>query len=440
MTLQRGQTTAPGEAGFALIEVIVSALIAVTVTGAVIGLLNATGRAGAEERHRSQAYSIAQEDQARLRALRISELNVATKPRTVTLNGTPYTVTSTSTFVSDKTGTTTCGGETVAADYVKLGSTVDWPSLGSRPPVYIESIVSPVSGSLDPSHGNLAITVKTPAGVAISGVGLSGTGPGTFSGSTDSSGCALFGGEPAGNYTLTPSLASEYVDVDGKAPSPESVGITAGSTNTVLLEYGRAGTVLVEFKVKGYNGTVGNSTADSIIVANNGMTTGTAGFGTPGGTPKSVIEAKPLYPFSGSDNIYAGSCIANKPEAGAVNVNVPAGGTTSASVQLPALYVTVKNSSGTPAEQAGLGGATVTASDTKCPETGAPVKRTYTTISPSGQLSDPGLPWSTYNLCASASISGIVRRTKTASPIVVHSLNGTSLTMTLSKNSETGAC
>ncbi len=80
----------PAEGGFALIEVVVSALIAVMVTGAVISLLNSTGRASAEERHRSQAFSVAQEDQARLRATRITDLNVAMKPRTVTLNGTPY--------------------------------------------------------------------------------------------------------------------------------------------------------------------------------------------------------------------------------------------------------------------------------------------------------------------------------------------------------------
>ena len=37
-----------GEAGFALIEVVVSALIVVMTTGAVFTLLNASGKAGAE--------------------------------------------------------------------------------------------------------------------------------------------------------------------------------------------------------------------------------------------------------------------------------------------------------------------------------------------------------------------------------------------------------
>ena len=44
-----------GEAGFALIEVVVSALIVVMTTGAVFTLLNASGKAGAEERNKAQA-------------------------------------------------------------------------------------------------------------------------------------------------------------------------------------------------------------------------------------------------------------------------------------------------------------------------------------------------------------------------------------------------
>jgi Tfp pilus assembly protein PilV len=433
------RSTPTPEAGFALIEVLVSAVIAVTITGAVISLLNVTGRAGAEERHRSQAYSVAQEDQARLRATRIAELDRAPETRSVPLNGTTYTVTSTATFVSDKTGTTSCGSES-RSDYVKLGSTVTWPSMRSSAPVAIESIVSPVTGSLDPSHGNLSVTVNNASvpAVPISGVGLSGTGPGTFSGSTDSAGCALFGGEPAGNYTLTPTLGPEYVDFNGEAPSPKAVSITAGTTTPVLLEYDKGGTVEVGFRVRNSSGAIVSSTADSIIAAATGLKTGVKVFGTPGGTPVSSIKASPLYPFNYSYNFYAGSCETNKPEAGAANVQAPVGGTASATIQLPALYVTVKNSSGTTAEKEALSGAKVTATDTKCSVGVTPVKRTYTTNS-TGGLPDPGLPWSTYELCASASISGTVRRV-TSPEVVVHSLTGTSQVMTLSSGSTKGAC
>jgi Tfp pilus assembly protein PilV len=438
------QSTASAEGGFALIEVMVSALIAVMVTGAVISLLNSTGRASAEERHRSQAFSVAQEDQARLRATRITDLNVAMKPRTVTLNGTPYTVTSSATFVSDKTSKTSCTSGSTASDYVKLGSRVTWPSMGSRAPVVLESIVSPVSGSLDPTHGNLAVTVVNAKQEKISGAGLSATGVGAFSGSTDSEGCALFGGEPAGAYTLTPNLGSEYVNANGEVPPSIPITITAGTTTPLALEYDRAGSVEVNFKVKESGGaTLIPSTQDSIIAFNTGMKTAQL-YGTPGGTKVGMIKATSLFPFTSPDSFYAGSCTTNAPAAGGASVNVPAGGNTTATVQVPALYLTVKNSSGTPTEQNGLSGARVTVTDSVCKigSTSTKVKRVFTTDS-NGNLPDPGLPWGKYEFCASASISGTVRKTTTsvpAGPIAVESLAGTTATMSLSTGSTAGAC
>jgi Tfp pilus assembly protein PilV len=439
MTLFRGRTTLPADAGFALIEVIVSALILVLTSGAVIALLNSTGRAGAEERHKGQAFSVAQEDQARLRATRISDLDVAMKPRTVTLNGTPYTVTSAATFVSDKTGKTSCASGTTSSDYVKLSSKVTWPSMTSETPVTLESIVSPVSGSLDPTHGNLAVTIVNSLQQKISGAGLVGSGPAGFSGSTDSEGCALFGGEPAGNYTVTPELGSEYINFNGETPPPISTTISAGITTPLQLEYDRAGAVKVGFQVRNSSGAVVPSTADSIIAFNSGMKTAQT-YGTPGGTPVSSIEAQPLYPFTSADSFYAGSCTTDSPtgEAGVGSVKVPAGGNATTTVQLPALYLTVKNSSGTTAEKNALPNARVTVTDRECRSGSTNVKRVYTTNS-SGNLPDPGLPWSTYDLCASASISGTVRRT-TLTNVPVESLNGTTQTMTLSTGSTTGAC
>jgi len=440
------RSTPPSAAGFALIEVVVSGLIAVIVTGGVIGLINSTGRAGAEERHRSQAFSIAQEDQARLRSTQIAELETAMQPQTVTLNGTAYTVTSSATFVRDSTGTTSCGSE-ARADYVRLGSKVTWPTMRTGVAPVIESIVSPVTGSLDPSHGTLTISVFNGAvpPVPISGAGISATGTGAFSGSTDSKGCALFGGQPAGNYTVTPSLGSEYVDFNGKTPEPFTATITAGSTSAIEKVYDKKSSVKVLFSTRNASGTVTTgASADAITAGATGLTSGVKTFGTPGAAPVTEISAAPLFPFSYSYNFYAGSCSTNKPEAGSANVIAPAGESAEATVQLPPLYLTVKNSSGNTTEQAGLGGARVTVTDTKCSPGGTPYKRVYTTNS-TGNLPNPGLAWSTYDICASAGVgpSGAQRRIKSAGAIV-HSLTGTSLTLTLSSTTgsgvEAGAC
>jgi Tfp pilus assembly protein PilV len=404
MTQTREREALLGQAGFALIEVMVSALIAVSMTGAVIGLLNSTSRAGAQERHRAQAFAIAQEDQARLRAMRISELGVASAPRTVPLNGTNYTVTSTSTFVTDKKGAPNCEAGTASADYVKLSTTVTWPSIGAGQPAVLESIVSPVSGSLDPTRGTLAVYVKNESNKPISGAGFSGSGSGNFSGSTDSTGCALFVA-PAGNYTLTPSLGAEYVEYDGKAPPSETVTFTSGGTNTKELQYDKFGIINpVTFKyMVGSSSTFLTSTADSIIVYNARMKSGAALFGTPGGTRKASFEATPLYPFLGADTVYAGSCTGNNPGTGsaaAADVNVPAGGSIIPPViQLPALELKVWTGKNSSNPENPFSNADVWIKDDNCASGGKPILRRYTTNS-SGNLPDPGMPWSKYDLCA----------------------------------------
>ena len=81
---------------------------------------------------------------------------------------------------------------------MRITSSVTWP--GALNPVVLESIVSPSNGSLNPNHGTLVVTTKNAAAEALPGIGLSGKGAGTFSGTTDSTGCANFADLPAGNY------------------------------------------------------------------------------------------------------------------------------------------------------------------------------------------------------------------------------------------------
>jgi Tfp pilus assembly protein PilV len=428
-----------------LIEILVSAIIVLIVAAAVFSLLNATARSAAEERHRSEAYAVAQEDQARLRSLRISELNRLNETRIVTLNGTPFSVTSTGVFVNDTTTSSSCTSGASSADYVKVATSISWPSRGSRPAVTLRSIISPANGSLDPSHGTLTITATNAAGGPIPGVGLTGTGAGTFSGSTDSSGCAVFADQPSGNYTLTPSgVAAGLVDKDGKTPGPLTVGVLGGATNSVTLLYDLPGFIKeVTFQTKKANGELINSSADSIVVFNTGMTQGKV-FGTPGGTRLPKIEASSLFPFTSPDTVYAGACGGNNPNptgetnppgaAAMASVLVPANGPApNPTLRLPALYLTVKNGASV------IGGAKVTVSDNNCSTSGSPVKRIYTTTAAGSLASptdstkeDPGLPWSTYSLCASATVSGTPRR-NFATNVAVQSLTtGTSLTIDLS--------
>ena len=329
-----------------------SAVVASLIAGAAFGLLGATAHQASDQRHRSAAYAVAQEDQARLRSLRVPTLNRLSQTRNVTLDGTQFTVSSTGLFVNDSTGTASCGQGTSSADYVKVTSSVTWPGMGNRPPVMIQSIIAPPTGSLDSTHGALTISAMNAQGAPISGVGVTGSGAGSFNGSTDSAGCAVFADLAAGTYTLTPSGgATGLVDKDGNAPGPQTISVIAGTTNTVALQYDQGGSIPVTFRTRiGSSPSLVNSTADSVVVFNTGMTTARA-YGSPGGARLATVTATPVFPFTSPDTVYAGSCTANNPNpnslpnppgaAAMASVTVPSGGSVPAQVQLPALNLAV---------------------------------------------------------------------------------------------------
>ncbi len=427
------------ERGSVLIEVLVSAVMLVIATGGVFGALEAGTRSTAEERHRAQAEGLAQTDLTRMRTMRISALANLHESKLVTIEKTPYTVESAAEFETDKTGTASCEKGTASADYIQIRSTVTWPSIGSRPPVVDQSLVAPPNGSVSAKSGSLAIQIENAENGGVEGVGLTGTGAGTFSGVTGSNGCAIFGDLPAGNYTLTIS-GSSLVDKNGEAPKPQSTSVVEESTNTLTLQYDHAGEIAVSFQTM-VEGKPVPSSADSVVAFNSGMQAPKA-FGTPG-TPAAEVHATPLFPFTSAYSVYAGSCKEDNPgvpapEGAVGEAVVSAGGSTPVTIVLPALHLTAW--SGTDAAEPGepVQGAEVKLADTKCtPE--EPQVRTSTTNS-EGKLPDPGLPFSTYNVCVSdgtkhVSVAGVA---VPANPEEMGA--GTTLPVFLGAGVETGTC
>jgi Tfp pilus assembly protein PilV len=400
------------QSGSALLEVLVSGILLVIVAGGVFEALDSAARSTGEERHRARANAIAQEDLARMRAMRISDLSNLNQTRTVNEDNTPYSVNSKAQFLTDATGTASCEAGVASADYIKIVSTVTWPSIGSRPPVTAASIVAPPNGSVSADSGALAIGVEDSQNQGIEGIGLSGSGPGSFSGTTGPNGCAIFGDLPAGSYTVTVSgVGSGLVDRDGNAPGPIDTSVVGESTNTLVLQYDSPGSIPVTFTTLS-GGVQVNATTDSVMVFNTGMTVARS-FGT-AGTPATSIAADPLFPFTSPYAVYAGTCEADNPNPdddpsapgapAAASVLVPPGGNVPATIQLPALDLTVYSGSTTGSSK--VAGATVRITDMLCqnaPTTG--FRRTFTTDS-QGKLADLGLPYSNFQICASAVVGG----------------------------------
>jgi Tfp pilus assembly protein PilV len=389
------------ERGSILLEALVSGILLVIAAVGVFSAFDAGNRASAEERHRAQAEGLAQADVTRMRTMRISDLSNLDESKTVTIEKTVYTIKSDAEYETDKTGTASCEKGTSSADYIQIRSTITWPSIGNRNPVVVQSLVAPPNGSISEDSGALAVQVEDAEGNGVEGVGLTGTGPATFSGETGETGCVIFGDLPEGNnYTLSSTITGPtLVNPNGKAPGPQTTSVVGESTNTVTLQYAEAGEVTAKFTT-----TVGGvqvaAKADAIVVFNSGMEVARV-FGTPG-TRNTEIKATSLFPFTSTYSIYAGSCTEDNPgelapEAAIADVEVPPGGPATATIQLPPLNLTVwsgnESSPGTK-----VSGAPVKITDTKCSgKGGQPL--TYTTNS-EGHLAEPGLPYSTYEVCA----------------------------------------
>lgn len=431
------------EAGFALIEILVSALIVVIVGGAVLTLLQTSARSAGDQRSHATAFALAQEDQSRLRTSRLATLNDLEQTRAVEVDGKSYTVESTGVFVNSNSGTASCTEGYESADYAKVTSVVTWPGIGSRKPVRIESIVAPSSGSLDPSHGTLTINATNAAGVPLSGVSISGTGPGTFSGSTDESGCASFTDLPEGNYTMTTS-ANGMVDENGDAVGTRTVGVIASGTQTVVLRFDTPGEAIVHFenRIENQPGpeAMEDAEVDSMFLYHPELTGSGIVKGEPGGERKAVWEES-LFPFTSPYTVYAGSCASNNPnpeeeegaegEAAMAGITVPSGAKAEATIQVPALYVSVKDGS-TPVED-----AEVVITDTECEDSYGNVERDYSTNSDGdavpvgGSGVNPALPWGTYDVCARAYTSYRWRRQRAYNVDVKSLATGTYLTLDL---------
>lgn len=386
------------EQGSILLEALVSGILLVITAVGVFSAFDAGTRASAEERHRAQAEGLAQADLARLRTMRVSALSNLHQSKVVTLEKTPYTIESVAEYETDKTGTASCKAGTASADYIQIRSTISWPSLGSRAPVVEQSLVAPPNGSVSAKSGSLAIQIEDAANEGVEGVGLNGTGAGTFTGVTGSNGCEIFGDLPAGNYTLTLSGGS-LVDKNGEAPKPQSTSVVEEATNTLALQYDFGGTVAVSFQTR-VGGVLVPSSADSVVAFNSGMQKAKT-FGTVG-TPKAEVTASPLFPFTSAYSIYAGTCKEDNPgeaapEAAIGEPIVAAKTSTPVTIELPALHLTAWNGASKEAPGEPVSGAQVKVTDTRCAAE-APDVRTFTTNA-KGELPDPGLPYSTYNVC-----------------------------------------
>lgn len=394
------------ESGFGLIEVIVSAALLTVIALGILSAIDRTGAISAGNRARAVAADLADQDQERMRAFKITDLPNLNSTRTVTVAKVPYRVRSSAVWVADKSGTESCTNNSDQADYLKISSTVTWPAQIAVRPVTATSVIAPPPGGLGPNRGNLVVQLLDQADQPLQGIPV-GLSPSGGSLPTNAEGCAFFAYVTAGAYQASFSQAG-WVDPAGNSNVTLNGSVTTGTTTTLTDRYAAAAQIAVGFDTKVGAAAPVPAQSQSVTVANPGMPApGTKVFAP--GSLQPVITATNLFPFTTGYGVYAGSCAAADPTTYDTNywskqagyVTTTPGAARAVTVREPALNLLVTSaSSGKPASGAHV---IVRATGTGCTESW-----THTTNS-SGALPSPGLPFGMFTVCADDGSRSITR-------------------------------
>jgi prepilin-type N-terminal cleavage/methylation domain-containing protein len=400
--------------GFALLEVIVAAALLAVMVVAVFTTFDVANHVSGQEKARAVAASLAQREQEFMRSLPAAKLSEmadkgeqSVQPEQV--DNVQYTITRSAQWLARGSQRTSCSTDSDAADYMKIVSTVRAPASTGIAPVTLTSVVSPPAGSFDASQGSLAINVVDASAGAQPGVNVTLSGPGyTASRTTDTGGCAYFGEQPTGDYTVTLSAAN-MVDPTGNAAPSKVETIAPEATTTDTLQYDVAASRTAHFVTQKVDsaGTVLTSLVDakwtSVMFAPPGSAAPARKFTST--SAQTTIAGTSLFPFTSAYALYAGDCTGARPADAVAAAPRPAVPTSAlatdpgeAIVLMPVVNITVKS-----ATNAAVSGAKIflTAKSGNCSGTYQLGGTTATTDS-TGRLPVAGagaMPFGGYDLC-----------------------------------------
>ncbi|HEV7774352.1 MAG TPA: hypothetical protein VGO48_13815 [Conexibacter sp.] len=384
------------ESGFGLIEVIVSSLLLVLVASGVYLGLDAASATSGVNKHRSLATEIAQQDQDRMRAMAVTELSNYRDTTTMRVGPVTYTIASSSSWITDSTGTASCTSGQTRAHYLRIASSVTWPNMTIKP-VAVESVVAPPAGSFGTNLGSLAVQVRDRTGAGVQGVSVSLTGPQTYTDTTNEIGCVLWGFLPVGNYTVGLSKQG-YVDPSGVAAPSRAAGVVGESTSTIAFDYDLGGRIQATYE------SVDSSTGRPVAANGTSFTAVTSHLAVPlppfgDGQPHTSFTTALLFPFTDPYGAYAGACAGadptlygNPPQLALVQP----GGVTNVTVREPPVDLLVRRG-GSPVQSATV---KLTGTASGC----GPLPNRTTAAD--GYMTDRALPYGTYDVCVQATVLG----------------------------------
>src|SRR5918998_4834304 len=278
-----------------LIGVMVGSVVLALATTAILSGIDGAQGTGARNKARSVAAALAEQDQERMRTMRVSDLAGYSQIRTVEVRGVDYTVKSSASWAVESGGAISCSNTSKTSANIRILSEVTSPL--TRGTVDQVSLVTPPAGTFAPGEGRAIVKVVNHMQVPIQGAAVRLTGPATFTGTTNSLGCVVFEFIPIGNYTAEVSGLG-LVDWQGTTTPTKALGVAQSQSTLVEFEMGVAARINATFETK--VGTNAPRTANSqwITIANSKLAVGQKIIeASPAGAPNATISATSLFPF-----------------------------------------------------------------------------------------------------------------------------------------------
>lgn len=398
---RRASARALDDAGFTMIEMVIAIFIFAMVIGGVALGMTSSLNLTRQNRNRSIAANLASQEMDTARSTKFTDLPLGVVTATQTVDGIPYVVTRETEWVTPNATSGPCqaaSGTTLA--YLSIVVSVTWDNMAGVPAPTASTVVTPPVGTYDANTGHIAVMVRDAAGAPQENVLVSISAPGVPSSQVTSvDGCAFFGFEPVGAYTVTLSNVG-YVDDQLLSVPSQSATVGAGSTVSLQYQYDNAATISVT--LQGDSGGVVPANIPMTLANTHLLPIGQKGF--PGtGTTRAITG---LFPYVDGYEMFAGSCLAADPEGvNGVSVIYPgatrapatavtAGGTSIATVTMHSVLVKTKTLGGVPRPNVAV--TATNATDSGCP---AAVTYPLGTTDASGNLT-VALPYGTWTFGA----------------------------------------
>lgn len=417
----------PPDAGFALLEAIVSALVLAVVALAVLSGIDGASSSAARERSRSVASSLAEQDQERMRAMSAQQLagwvQRPPDPRPVTVDGIAYTVQSRVGWIVDSSGgTVSCTNDSPSVSYLRISSTVTSAVVGQRTaPVELSSLVAPPPG---PARGTLAVQVTDRDHLPIvdhdvTAIPDSG---GTYTERTNELGCAVFTNIPVDTYTV--NLTEDgYIDAFGQHPGSKGAEVLNGTVQVVTMRWDRAGATTWSVTTEDPFTTPRVPLVSTPPRPANGDPAVVSAVDGEEPTLQRKFTSSPaadLFPFATPYTFFTGGCRQSNPQV--YEENSPLGSVpierapaiADVAIRQPPLGLRLKTATGYLESAAVTTLATLRSTDeSNCTETyrltTARRGSNVGYLSRSSGAYDPGLPFGTYDVCVKSEVNGNAR-------------------------------